>query len=51
MQETTVSRSTLPAGESAGAPSSSMENRETLTAQVRRFDKLESPGLAPGLKG
>ena len=51
VQETVVSRSTLPTGESAGVPSSNMEKRETVTAQVRRFDKLESPRLAPGFKG
>ena len=50
MQETVVTRSTLPTGESAGAPYSNMEKRETVTAQVRRFDKLESPRLAQGLK-
>ena len=50
MQETVVTRSTLATGESAGAPYSNMEKRETVTAQVRRFDKLESPRLAPGLK-
>ena len=51
MQEIVVSRSTLPAGESTGVPSSNMEKRETVIVQIRRFDKLEYPGLVPGLKG
>ena len=51
VQETVMSRSTLPAGELAGALSSNMERKETVIAQVRKFDKLESPGLVPKHKG